>query len=118
MMQAMAEMPNGMANPMVGGVAEDADYEELSQLEEALGGAVARGLTPKQLASLSMRTLEEAPADEQRCCICCCEFVGGDRLMELACGHGYHPECIGTWLAAKSTCPMCKRPALGGDGEE
>uniref|UniRef100_A0A7S2H0V5 RING-type domain-containing protein n=2 Tax=Haptolina brevifila TaxID=156173 RepID=A0A7S2H0V5_9EUKA len=122
MMQAMAEMPNGMANPLAnpfgGLVSEDADYEELSQLDDALGGDVPRGLSLQQLASLSVRTLDEAPAEEQRCCICCCEFVSGDKLMELACSHFYHPECISTWLAAKKTCPMCKRPALGGEEEE
>lgn len=113
MMQAMADMPNGVANPLIGGVSEDADYEELTQLEEALGGAVARGLTPAQMRSLTLTTLDAPSDDEQRCCICCCEFVAGDRLMTLHCRHGFHPECIGTWLAAKTTCPMCKQPALG-----
>jgi len=117
MMQAMAEMPNGVApNPLLG-LPEDASYEALSQLEEALGGAVASGLPAAQLANLSVTTLTEPPADEQRCCICCCEFVAGDRLMTLACKHGYHPECIGPWLARKTTCPMCKRPALGGESD-
>ena len=59
-----------------------------------------------------VRTLEEAPDDEARCCICCCEFVAGDRLMTLHCTHEYHLECIGTWLRNKSTCPLCNQPAI------
>jgi len=103
------------ANPLLG-LPEDASYEALSQLEDSLGGAVAAGLSPRQLAALRIETLSEPPAEEQRCCICCCEYVVGDRQMTLACGHNYHPECIGPWLARKTTCPMCKQPALGGGG--
>ena len=91
--------------------------QALSQLEDSLGGAVAAGLPPSQLASLRVTTLEAAPSEEQRCCICCCEFVAGDRLMALHCKHEFHPECIGTWLRAKRTCPICKRHATCGDEE-
>ena len=78
MLQAMAEMPNGAIEPpgplngnaaLLAGLDEDANYEELTQLGEALGGEVARGLTPSALASLSLRTLDESPAEETRCCI-------------------------------------------------
>ena len=54
-----------MTRPLIGGVSEDADYEELTQLEEALGGAVARGLTPAQMRGLTLTTLDAPPDDEQ-----------------------------------------------------
>ena len=98
------------------------DYEALMQMGEALGDAV-NGLTPVELQSLSMRTLDakETEGKDQsqlsRCCICCCEFVGGDRLMVLHCKHEFHPECIGTWLRAKRTCPICKQSAVGEPSE-
>ena len=129
MMQAMAEMPGGVGamlgamggGAMVGaeemaveGLLEDASYEALMQLEETLGGAVSTGLQPADLARLHLTTLTEVPPDEQRCCICCCEYIVGDRMLSLACKHNFHPECIGPWLARKTSCPLCKQPALGG----
>ena len=33
--------------------------------------------------------------------------------MVLHCKHEFHPECIGTWLRAKRTCPICKQSAVG-----
>jgi len=88
-----------------------ASYEELLELGETMGEASV-GLTRAELSQLQVRQLDEQPEDEQRCSICCCEFVQGDRLLSLQCGHDYHPECIGTWLRSKRNCPMCKREVL------
>ena len=116
MQQMLAQMAvGGEGMPPAVGMPPAMDYEALLQMEETLGGAVAHGLTAVALASLPMRRL--APADVEglsRCCICCCEFVAGDRLMALHCKHEFHPECIGTWLRAKRTCPICKQGAVEG----
>jgi hypothetical protein len=115
MQQAMQRMLEQMAvggdglPPAVGGGAPNMDYEALLQWEEQMGGAVAHGLTLTELAALPTRTLTTADvpaldpaaagsAGEQpdpegelgRCCICCCEFVSGDRLMSLPCTHAFH----------------------------
>ena len=98
-------------------------YEELLALEESMGH-VAAGLSAEELQRLSVRSLERQPsAEHPRCCICCCDYVEGDRVMKLACGHEYHLECISTWLRAKKICPMCKQPAAaapadGGDDDD
>ena len=104
----------GMA-ALLGGAPPAMNYEALLEMEETLGGAVAHGLSPLELATLPTRTLDAAAASDAelaRCCICCCEFVSGDTLMRLHCKHEFHPECIGTWLRAKRTCPICKQSAV------
>ena len=127
MLQQMADMgPGGDMAGLMGGMGgggggmgggANGDYEALLQMEEAMGGAVAHGLSAGELSSLSVRTLDEdeASAASGRCCICCCEWVAGDRLMRLHCQHEFHLECIGTWLRAKRVCPICKGNAVGGN---
>ena len=64
--------------------------------------------------------IEGPPLERQEsvksCCICCCEFVAGDHLMTLGCGHEFHHECVSRWLRARRFCPMCKAPVGGGGG--
>lgn len=48
-----------------------------------------------------------------QCAVCLGEMVDGElgRLLP-ACRHVFHAECIDTWLAVSSTCPVC-RAAVG-----
>jgi len=104
-----------------GALTGEGNYEELLRLEDALGGAVAHGLSVGEMLSLAVRPIDDATlaaSDLGSCCICCCEFVAGDRLMSLHCKHAFHPECISTWLRAKRTCPICKRSAVGESEDE
>ena len=40
------------------------------------------------------------------CLICVDDFVDGDRIRTLPCGHDFHPACIDPWLLNRSTaCP-------------
>lgn len=32
-----------------------------------------------------------------------------DALKLLPCGHGYHPECVDTWLGVNKACPVCTK---------
>jgi hypothetical protein len=119
------------------GPAEDAGYEQLLAWEEQQGGAVSAGLNAEELLKLKARTVTAAdlppaaaeggaeaagapPLERQEsvksCCICCCEFVAGDHLMTLGCGHEFHHECVSRWLRARRFCPMCKAPVGGGGG--
>lgn len=51
-------------------------------------------------------TQEEKYCD---CCICINDFVNNEKIIELPCGHLFHPECIINWLGKYShKCPLCK----------
>ncbi|VAH17728.1 unnamed protein product [Triticum turgidum subsp. durum] len=28
------------------------------------------------------------------------------------CGHGFHVDCVDTWLRSNSSCPSCRRPIV------
>ncbi len=46
----------------------------------------------------------------------CMEAVTGEApALGMPCGHVFHSDCAGTWLAEHDTCPTC-RFRLGGPG--
>ncbi|KAL6657371.1 hypothetical protein ACP70R_005151 [Stipagrostis hirtigluma subsp. patula] len=47
------------------------------------------------------------------CAVCLAEFGARDagRLLPR-CGHGFHEECIATWLRLNTTCPLCRAPVV------
>ncbi|KAJ6985308.1 hypothetical protein NC653_023314 [Populus alba x Populus x berolinensis] len=54
----------------------------------------------------------ESPADLEPCCICQEEYVDGDDMGIIDCGHDFHANCIKQWLMQKNLCPICKMTAL------
>ncbi|KAI9225837.1 MAG: hypothetical protein DHS80DRAFT_33322 [Piptocephalis tieghemiana] len=59
---------------------------------------------------------EKSPGEEharyimQTCSVCLDDFLVGDELRLLPCGHRFHSMCIDPWLLNKSSCcPLCKR---------
>ncbi|GJN28469.1 hypothetical protein PR202_gb16597 [Eleusine coracana subsp. coracana] len=47
------------------------------------------------------------------CAICLGEFVDGEKVRLLPrCRHGFHVGCIDAWLAAHSSCPICRNSLL------
>lgn len=50
------------------------------------------------------------------CGVCLVDFVGGEDLRILTCGHHFHRECIDHWLLNCSTaCPVDKRDLADAD---
>ncbi|KFQ48359.1 E3 ubiquitin-protein ligase Praja-2, partial [Nestor notabilis] len=45
---------------------------------------------------------------EQRCIICCCEYVENEIVTELPCHHLFHRTCVTLWLQESGTCPVCR----------
>ena len=56
------------------------------------------------------REVELTGCGAAECAICLTEFQQGDRVRALPrCNHGFHVRCIDRWLAARQTCPTCRR---------
>ncbi|CAD6235766.1 unnamed protein product [Miscanthus lutarioriparius] len=56
------------------------------------------------------REVELTGCGAAECAICLTEFLQGDRVRALPhCNHGFHVRCIDRWLAARQTCPTCRR---------
>ncbi|WCJ17708.1 RING/U-box superfamily protein [Euphorbia peplus] len=95
---------------------DNMSYEELLALEERIGD-VSTGLSEgiimksmKQQKYFSMTT--EYPLEMEPCSVCQEEYVDGDDLGKLECGHDFHTKCIKQWLMVKNICPICKMTAL------
>ena len=60
--------------------------------------------------------------------ICLLPVAAGDEdgaLLLLPCGHGFHEECVRSWLHSNTTCPNCRTDLssaceehAGADGKE
>ncbi|KAF5451319.1 hypothetical protein F2P56_026435 [Juglans regia] len=95
---------------------DNMSYEELLDLEDHIG-SVSTGLSEEAIvANLRRQTYDSltlgSPAENESCCICQEEYVNGDDLGKLDCGHGFHFDCIKQWLVQKNSCPICKMRAL------
>lgn len=77
-------------------------------------GGPQQGLDPKIISSFptlpysALHKLRDGNCDCE-CPICLSEFNMDDvmRLLTVCC-HAFHPECIDSWLASHTTCPICR----------
>ncbi|XP_074580388.1 uncharacterized protein LOC141836762 [Curcuma longa] len=95
---------------------DDMSYEELLELEESIGN-VNTGLSEEQILNgLSqckyISSSSESSEDAEQCSICREEYVEGEQLSQLDCGHHFHTVCIKKWLGIKNLCPICKSTGL------
>ncbi|XP_020578889.1 RING-H2 finger protein ATL3-like [Phalaenopsis equestris] len=69
------------------------------------------GLDPTILRSIPITLYK--PSDFKHgleCAVCLSELTAGEEARLLPkCGHGFHLQCIDTWLQSHSTCPICRR---------
>jgi E3 ubiquitin-protein ligase ATL10/75/76/77/78 len=76
------------------------------------------GLKKKAVKALptvvySAATAAAPPPPLIDCPICLSEFAEGEKLRVLpTCHHGFHVECIDTWLVSHSSCPTCRHCLL------
>nr|XP_019707973.1 LOW QUALITY PROTEIN: probable E3 ubiquitin-protein ligase HIP1 [Elaeis guineensis] len=95
---------------------DNMSYEELLALEERIGN-VSTGLSEEVILKRLKQGkyyggTVEASMEVEPCCICQEEYVEGEDLGTLDCGHDFHTACIKQWLVHKNLCPICKNTAL------
>nr|XP_007133069.1 hypothetical protein PHAVU_011G149000g [Phaseolus vulgaris]ESW05063.1 hypothetical protein PHAVU_011G149000g [Phaseolus vulgaris] len=100
---------------------DDMSYEELLELGERISN-VGTGLLDEIIARkmktktylLSNNSGEVASEEQENdlCIICQDEYRNKQEIGILQCGHGYHADCIRTWLHEENVCPLCKSEAL------
>ncbi|KAJ1259436.1 hypothetical protein BS78_10G155100 [Paspalum vaginatum] len=50
---------------------------------------------------------------DDKCCVCLAGMREDQALRALPrCGHRFHDKCIGKWLKAHPTCPVCRATAV------
>ncbi|KAL6906008.1 hypothetical protein ACP4OV_003609 [Aristida adscensionis] len=76
----------------------------------ATTAACEAGLGKRQLRRIPVAVYESStgvPGAE--CAICLGELADGEKVRVLPrCHHGFHVQCIDAWLAAHSSCPICR----------
>ena len=78
------------------------------------GSSRAEAQRRRAVESLQTHTLQ-ANEGEGECAVCLGEFVQGQPVKVLPCGHGFHSACIDKWLLGQTsepTCPLCKAVAI------
>ncbi|KAF8666151.1 hypothetical protein HU200_053867 [Digitaria exilis] len=97
---------------------DNMSYEELLALGERIG-YVNTGLTEEKIMNslkqwkYAIIASEDPPTGVEPCCICQEDYVEGEDLGRLDCGHDFHTACIKQWLVIKNLCPICKKTGLG-----
>ncbi|PUZ77596.1 hypothetical protein GQ55_1G385300 [Panicum hallii var. hallii] len=72
--------------------------------EEEGGG----GLSAEQVGELPCHECKEGPGAGE-CAVCLEAFRAGDRRRVLpGCEHGFHAECVDSWLRKSRRCPICR----------
>ncbi|GJM86726.1 hypothetical protein PR202_ga02614 [Eleusine coracana subsp. coracana] len=76
------------------------------QLEEGRAGGAA-GLSAEEVAELPCHEVKEAAGGD--CAVCLDAFRAGDRCRMLpGCEHGFHAQCVDSWLRKSRLCPICR----------
>ncbi|RCV08191.1 hypothetical protein SETIT_1G306500v2 [Setaria italica] len=82
--------------------------------EEEGGG----GLSAEQVGELPCHECKEGAPVGGECAVCLEAFRAGDRRRVLpGCEHGFHAECVDSWLRKSRRCPICRAVVVAARGK-
>lgn len=70
-----------------------------------------RGMTSTAISAIPVHMTRGSERLE-KCSICRDTFQADRFHKRLLCGHIFHPQCVGQWLASNASCPMCRKSTL------
>lgn len=88
-------------------------FQALWDLAERIGEAKGSGLKKRDLKSLKTAKFDSKSVEDGEhtdCRICITDYVDGDKVTSLPCGHRYHKGCIETWLMVSQGLCENKHP--------
>lgn len=80
----------------------------LSQVDGRVQGLASARAAEKAMHVKRHKVTVEMEARQDSCPICQEVFHRLEEFVELPCVHVFHWHCIGEWLRAKRSCPMCR----------
>ncbi|GJN22149.1 hypothetical protein PR202_gb09690 [Eleusine coracana subsp. coracana] len=88
--------------------------EQTDQEGGGCGGGGAGGLSAEEVGELPSHELKEGAAAGD-CAVCLDAFRVGDQCRVLpGCDHGFHAECVDSWLRKSRRCPICRAVVVAG----
>jgi hypothetical protein len=109
LLNATFNMAFPMFSPFFGtGTTPNQNFEDL--LDRMFRQHQPRGPPPASKHIFEREIKEEVVKEnlEQDCSVCCDGFEVGSSRCTLPCTHGFHKDCITTWLKQANTCPVCR----------
>ncbi|BEJ12569.1 hypothetical protein CspHIS471_0210290 [Cutaneotrichosporon sp. HIS471] len=111
--------PNGQLGDYV--MTERGFNDILERLMQAAGPQGPLPASQETIRSLERFTFDEktlAASPYKDCPVCMDDFVVGDAVIKIPCGHEFHPDCLTPWLETNGSCPVCRHSLVPQEGEE
>ena len=94
-----------------------AQAQPSSRVGERAAESAGGGLSAEQVDELPCHECKEGPGGGE-CAVCLEAFRAGDRRRVLpGCEHGFHAECIDSWLRKSRRCPICRAEVVAAHGK-
>jgi hypothetical protein len=114
------QAPEGLDGLQNGQILEGSDYVHLGQIEADLAKSLHLNITALSIPerqihdhTTAFKEMENEGDDDatgDMCCICLEPMKRKEMCRRLPCNHQLHAGCAMTFLPARPSCPVCRRP--------
>ncbi|KAF9951336.1 Nucleolysin TIAR [Mortierella alpina] len=84
-----------------------ASWSRVRAIKAALPSSTASTSTSTSTSTSSTSSADDGV--DENCTICLQTYKLPDLLRTLPCRHGFHVDCIDTWLQTSAQCPICRQ---------